>query len=96
MNGVALASSLVSLAVWVTAVEPAVGQTGTAAQDRAASALRGDPVYVDDGAERAIDGAAADRLRRRIRDLPGPLGRGDRSGAGRLRRPGDGLECGVG
>ena len=34
--------------------------------DRAVAALRSDPVYVDPAAERALDDAAADRLRERI------------------------------
>jgi hypothetical protein len=49
-------------------VAPAAAQTDTQVLDRAARALRSDPVYVDPSAERRIDGAAADRLRQRIRD----------------------------
>lgn len=40
--------------------------TAGALVDRAVASLRNDPVYVDTGAERALDEAAADRLRERI------------------------------
>src|SRR5215212_1077075 len=42
--------------------------------DRAAAALRSDPVYVDPDAERAISSADADRIRRRIEERnAGPM-----------------------
>ena len=69
----ALLSFVAAVALWATAASPASGQADSATLERAASALRTDPVYVDAGAERAIDEAAADRLRRRIRERGDPV-----------------------
>ncbi|MFN2608327.1 MAG: hypothetical protein ABR511_10650, partial [Acidimicrobiales bacterium] len=53
--------------LWALAAAPASGQAATPVLDRAAASLRADPVYVDAGAPRAVDGGAADRLRSLIR-----------------------------
>jgi hypothetical protein len=56
-------------------VGPAAAQTAQGSApvlDRAANGLRSDPVYVDDQAERKIDGDAADRLRKKIRESGQP------------------------
>jgi hypothetical protein len=51
---------------------PASAQT-SGVLDAAASRLKSDPVYVDDRAERKVDAAAADRLRRQIRSSESPI-----------------------
>jgi hypothetical protein len=62
-----------ALAVLLTLTLAPTAQAGEIV-DRAVADLRNDPVYVDPEAERALDGAASDRLRERIADAgAGPV-----------------------
>jgi hypothetical protein len=54
-------------------VTPASAQTGQPVLDRAASALRSSPVYVDPERAGDVDRAAANRLRERIADRGAPV-----------------------
>lgn len=70
MRRVTLLLASVTAAILFTL--PAVAQP-SGVLDAAATRLKSDPVYVDDRAERKIDAAAAERLRRQIRSSESPI-----------------------
>jgi hypothetical protein len=69
-----LTGAIVATAFLLGAPAAAFGQATTTHLDDAARALESNPVYVEPGAERAISGSEAGRLRRQIRsDHAGPM-----------------------